>query len=527
MINVHFTTDIRQAECSHVEQARLEGDPDRLMRIAARAVCDEVLALVAQHEHDTSTGVCCLVGGGDNGGDALYAASFIRNEGVPACAILLSAKVHPRALAAARAAGVRILDASALLTSEQVEAGVATARDYCVWIDGILGSGVQGTVREPLASVIMHLEKIRRATSIRVVAIELPSGIIGEDGRLAGPVLGADVTVTMGGLKNSLVLAPAAAMSGKVTVVDLRFELTNPTMRLMTGHDAARCLLVPGALDHKYTRGVVGVVAGSQTYPGAGILACAGSAALGPGMIRLDAPARVQDLVLARDPGVVLVGGRIQTGLVGPGMDDSTQPSAVDLARFCLSSNLPVVIDAGALQLVPQVLTVHAAPTAILTPHAGEAAALLQSHGQSWTRQRVEDHPVQAAQEIASATGGIIVLKTAATVVAQDGQCPIIMPVGTPWTGVAGAGDVLAGMIAACAAQWQARREAPALEDARLLPPAGRGEDSLMEAVAGAVWIHGEAARVTSQRHGQYGAPIRAIQIADAAGPVIGGILGR
>ncbi|MDK7156186.1 NAD(P)H-hydrate dehydratase, partial [Klebsiella pneumoniae] len=87
------------------------------------------------------------------------------------------------------------------------------------------------------------------------------------------------------------------------------------------------------------------MVVGSKTYPGAGALSCLGASYSGVGMVRLDAPDQVLDLVLTREPGIVGVGGRIQAGLVGPGMDDDTRVNALELAKFCVASHLPLIVD--------------------------------------------------------------------------------------------------------------------------------------------------------------------------------------
>ena len=138
----------------------------------------------------------------------------------------------------------------------------------------------------------------------------------------------------------------------------------------------ARLLRAPGGADHKYTRGVVGAWAGSLAYPGAAVLTCSAAVRAGAGMVRLTAPRRVTDLVLARRPEVVPAPGRAQALVLGPGTDPADAPRAVELRRALDAAArdfLPAVIDAGALGLLPAAMADGARPGAVhvLTPHAG------------------------------------------------------------------------------------------------------------------------------------------------------------
>ncbi|QPK80958.1 NAD(P)H-hydrate dehydratase [Schaalia sp. ZJ405] len=327
-------------------------------------------------------------------------------------------------------------------------------------------------------------------------------------------------------------------------------------------------LNVPGERDHKYTRGVAGLVVGSVTYPGAALLACAGAEAAGPGMIRLDAPADIQRMVLTSHPGIVTSGGQIQAGLIGPGMDDDRVDAATDLATFCLESQLPLVVDAGALSVVPSWVqarpldTARAAgtanppeepsaspalQTAVLTPHAGEAARLASALGQRTSRADVDADPVTTARMLAEHTGAITVLKGSHTYIASPhGTLEVVGP-GLGWTGVAGAGDVLAGVLVGLLAGWRARtarssQSAQSADDSSSLASAGASSSfptesegaswgggaassSFMDTVVAGVWIHAEAGKRAALRHGPAGGPIAALDIAREIPSVIGGLL--
>lgn len=170
--------------------------------------------------------------------------------------------------------------------------------------------------------------------------------------------------------------------------------------------DLARALRVPGAFDHKYTRGVVGIWAGSHSYPGAGVLACSAAVRAGAGMVRLYAPPRVEDLVLSGRPEVVLADGRCQALVIGPGTDPHDADRAGELSdalRRAVEQDVPAVIDAGALPLAARLIEegLRPTPTQVLTPHAGEAAALLTALGNGISRAEVEAAPVAAAAHAA------------------------------------------------------------------------------------------------------------------------------
>lgn len=290
--------------------------------------------------------------------------------------------------------------------------------------------------------------------------------------------------------------------------------MTAASICTLTEDEVHTLIRIPGQGDHKYTRGVVGIVAGSATYPGAGVLAVLGAQAAGPGMVRLDAPERVQNLVIQAAPGVVLTGGRIQAALVGPGMGADTAQSVLELALFAAASHLPLIIDAGAFTYVPQLLESGIGQFSVLTPHAGEAAALLRDIGtEDLQRSWVEDHPVDAAVRLAQLTGARVLLKGSQNVLGTPEGAVILTPPGMGWTGVAGAGDVLAGFIAGLAASWQAECEA------------GLPQRDFDRLIAAGALIHAKAGRMAAMAHGPKGAPISALDIARTLPAAFGHLL--
>lgn len=198
--------------------------------------------------------------------------------------------------------------------------------------------------------------------------------------------------------------------------------------------ELAACWPVPGIHDHKYTRGVVGIDAGSPRYPGAGLLAVAGAMGAGPGMVRYLGGTPGQ-LVIARHPSVVLVDGQVQALVLGPGW--GTRADAGERLERGLERGVPTVIDADALRRLPQPLP----PRCLLTPHAGELALLL-----GVARREVEADPVAAAQQAATSLRATVLLKGGVQPVASpDGEVRCALP-GPAWSAQAGSGDVLAGV---------------------------------------------------------------------------------
>ena len=202
---------------------------------------------------------------------------------------------------------------------------------------------------------------------------------------------------------------------------------------VVTAGEIAAWWPVPGAESHKYTRGVVGIDAGSPQYPGAALLAIAGALGAGPGMVRY-LGAAPRDLVVGRFPSVVLADGQVQAVVAGSGW--GALADAGPRLREAMERRVPLVIDADALRLLPADLPAET----LLTPHAGELARLL-----GVDRGEIEADPVAAAVLAAERFKATVLLKGAVQPVASpDGSVRLALP-GPAWTAQAGSGDVLAG----------------------------------------------------------------------------------
>ncbi len=523
--------------------------------------------------------VLLLVGGGHNGADTLLAGGLLSHSGCAVTAVLATEHPHPVALEEARSHGVTVYGAGYRSdgaedwdSAEAVAAVEAFLARGGLVLDGLTGIGATGPLRPDAVALIAPLVAAgapgRRP--LRVIAVDLPSGTGVDDGTIDGPVLAADCTVTFTCLKGCLCLPPARHLCGAVEVVPL--GLPSPTSRPIArrpvdgalGDYLTRVVPEPGANDHKYTRGVVGLWAGSETYPGAAVLAASGAVLAGAGMVRLTAPRRVEDLVLATRPEVVPAAGRSQALVLGPGVDPAdtvradelrevlrptlapardsgggrvadgarTGEEASDGATGAVPAGAPAVVDAGALSILTELLDegLRCTPRHVLTPHAGEAAALLTALADSgtpeetarqWNRERVEAHPAHAVREICRLSGATVLLKGATTLIAAPHHPLVSVDSGPGWMATAGSGDVLAGVLGAVLAGAAARWER---EAARAATGADSAQGVLVDSVAAGVRLHALAGAYAAAMPGAGvvgagGHPVAALDIAAALGP--------
>jgi hydroxyethylthiazole kinase-like uncharacterized protein yjeF len=459
----YYTADeIREAEAP-----LLANLPDgALMRRAAHGLANAIAReLRARTGGIAGRQVCAIVGSGDNGGDALWAATFLRGRGASAAAVLLNPeRTHRKALAAFRRAGGRIVQT------------VPAATDLVV--DGVVGISGSGALRPNAAEVFAAVD----AAAIPVVAVDIPSGVDVQTGAADGPHVHAALTVTFGGLK------PVHALSdcGRVELVDIGLDLSPSNVRGFDAGDVAALWPVPGPQDDKYTQGVTGVLAGSATYPGAAVLCTGAAVAATSGMVRYAGSAGQQ--VLSHWPEVIAApspsaAGRVQAWAVGPGL--GTDDTGAAALWFALDSGLPVIVDADGLTILAAHLDLLAdrkAPT-VLTPHAGEFARLAGS--------RPGDDRVGATRKLADHLGVTVLLKGNVTVIAEPGGPVYLNPAGQSWAATAGSGDVLTGIIGALLAAGL---------------PAG-------EAAAAAAFVHARAAGLSAHDPGPEPAPTSASRI--------------
>jgi hydroxyethylthiazole kinase-like uncharacterized protein yjeF len=410
--------------------------------------------------------VLIVAGSGDNGGDALWAGARLAGRGVQVHAVAVAASLHEQGAAALQAAGGRIV--------AEPDWG-----SYDLAIDGIVGIGGRPGLADRAATAVDALD-------CPVVAVDAPSGIGVDSAELRGPCVRADLTVTFGTHKIGLLADPAAEAAGVVELIDIGLGpyLGDPVVEVLQSDDVAGLLPVPAHGAHKYSRGVLGIAAGSEEYAGAGLLAASAAVQSGfAGMVRYEGASA--DLIRLRHPEVVIGSGQVQAWVVGPGLGDGQG----SLVGRILAEGVATVVDADGLRYLPLQCT---SPT-VLTPHAGELARMLEAD-----RGEVEAKMLSAATAAARRWRAVVLLKGPRSVIASPDGRVRINTTGVPWLATAGAGDVLSGVIGSLLAA---------------------GVEPFDAASAGA-WLHGAAARLASA-----GGPITAGDVIAALPAVTAALL--
>ena len=539
--NVYAADTVRELERPLLD----DGVP--LMRMAAAAAAHEAERMLgSQAVALEDANVVVLAGAGDNGGDGLFAAAQLAGDDVQVTVVAVGRALHDDGFAAFAHSGghVLVLDPEAEIpgcvsgfsageAGERLRVAVELANHADLIVDAMTGIGVSGAlhgIAATLASALLdswspdggpdaltaHTQENDRPL---ILAVDTPSGIGVDDGTIPGPCLPADRTVMFGALKPCAMLPPASYACGKVTLVDFGFDIdeAEPAAEMMDADLASSSILVPSVRDMKYTRWVVGLVTGSTRYPGAAVLGSCAAAKSGIGMVRYMGPQRTQDLVLHALPEAVIGKGHVNAWVVGSGVPAASDTTdGEDIQRETITRLLahyartdedqsqeedssaqgtrpdampPIVVDAGALDLLPARVPANV----VITPHAGELAGLLTrldtANGTVDARQ-VAAAPMHYARLAHQLTGATVVLKGAVSVIVgtdpyDSGRTRVLLCGRAPaWLGTAGAGDVLAGIIGALLAQSDV---------------SGSSDDAaIADTVAAAVYVHGLAAAITS-----------------------------
>ena len=416
---------------------------DGLMQTAGRGAAEWVWRIAG------GSSVTVLTGPGNNGGDGWVIAEALRERGGEVAVIAATDPATPAAKTARALYHGEVLDASAERHGE-------------VLVDCLFGSGLT----RPLSGEHLALLSRLAASHDKRVAIDLPSGIESDLGQpLNRDLPGFDLTIALGAWKFAHFLMPADATMGALRLVGIGVASVAGAAEAI----AQPCFTAPGTEAHKYTRGLLAVVAGAM--PGAALLACKAAQGAGAGYVKLLADEPLPgppELVIDRTAlAEVLTDRRIDALLIGPGLGRDDR--ARERLAVALSEPIAAVLDADALVLLaPRMLAERGAPL-IATPHEGELHALERAFGLDGAGSKAE-----RAAALAGASAMTVVAKGADTVVAAPDGRLALAPRASSWLSTAGTGDVLAGTIAS--------RLAAGVEP--------------FEAACQGVWLHGEAARL-------------------------------
>ncbi|MCW5878035.1 MAG: NAD(P)H-hydrate dehydratase [Anaerolineales bacterium] len=450
-----------------------------MMQAAGASLAQAVIA----HSHSLDKNIVALVGPGNNGGDALVALRLLAEAGWHSQALLVGGRpAEDDLLLTAQSGGVRI-------SSFAPDLAQTPLQKCAVLLDGLLGTGMRLPLRPAFADALDLTVQIlsNLATPPLVVAVDCPSGMDCRTGVVAPEALAADLTVCMAAVKQGMLTTSALPYLGQIEVGDIGLPPDLPAWaairRSVIDRPMVHQALPPRPLDaHKGTFGTALVVAGSQAYPGAALLAAQSAYRVGSGLVRVATIEKVQAMLAGHLPEAVWMVlpsendaiaeaaaadleaalPRATGLLLGPGLGQ--QPGTGAFVRAALGLDLPpTVIDADALRWLAEIedWPGRLRADSVLTPHPGEMAAL-----SGLSVEHIQADRLAVAERYAQAWGQVLVLKGAFTVVAAPDGRSATLPLATPALSRAGSGDVLAGILtgllaqgvpsyqAACAAVW-------------------------------------------------------------------------
>lgn len=411
-----------------------------LMETAGRAVVDVARARYAPRLRE---GVWVVCGRGNNGGDGYVIARTLRLAGVPVSVWGLGGAHSPDGgvmRLAAEAVGVPVIESES----------APWPRTPGLIIDALLGSGVD----RPLEGAARARVEAMNAAGCPVLAVDLPSGLCGDTGRALGVATRAAITVTFGWEKLGLVLEPGADYAGEVIVADIGLvagpEAPRWPLTRLDRAEVARRLPSRAAASHKMSHGHLAVVAGSVARAGAAVLVCAAAIRSGCGLVSLFIPpaalprlgALPPEVMLRLDPPEPSAFEGFSAAAIGPGVGVD-EASAASLRALWRALPLPAVFDADGLTALAHDPRPSPHPRAI-TPHPGEAGRLLGR-----TSPEVQADRLGALQALSPLAPTL--LKGRHTLI--SGDTPSFNPTGHAGLAVAGAGDVLTGLVGGLLAQ--------------------------------------------------------------------------
>jgi ADP-dependent NAD(P)H-hydrate dehydratase / NAD(P)H-hydrate epimerase len=494
---------VSQMQQAERDCARFGISLDQLMQNAGKAVAEEVIRLAGDiHRHN----VLVLVGPGNNGGDGLVAARFLYDRGAGRVKIYLCErrKQADSNLEEVQKRGIHYREAQNDTNFSKLNEWLCEAS---IVVDAVFGTGKSRQIAGPLAHVLNEVNEAGKLRpDLRVIALDLPSGLDADTGAVDPSTPFADNTITLGFPKAGLFNLPGAERAGRISLVDIGIpnSLVEHIRQDLLERLFIRALLpVRAPVSHKGTYGRIIAFAGSVHYPGAAYLACSGTLRVGAGLTTLAVSHSLYPVLAAKLVEVTFLPlPESSAGLLPPeslkllyqqlpqydvllagcGSGQSQAAGAIlEGLLFNSPVNLPrVVLDADGLNFLAKNSEwwLRFPGDAILTPHAGEMARLLDK-----TITEVQSNRTETAREAAARWHKTVVLKGAYTVVAAPDGRIAVSPFANPALATAGTGDVLAGAIAGLAAQGLA----------------------LFEAAACGVFLHALAAEIITAERGDAG----------------------
>ncbi len=471
----------------------------QLMENAGRAVAQVVLREVRRKKAQPAR-VAILCGKGNNGGDGFVCARHLLNAGVDVSILALA---PPGAYRGDSRVNVRTWqkmggNLALIGSARDLEKNSSALQHATVVVDALLGTGITGGARGLYAEVIEYINGLYGT----VVAVDVPSGLDATTGHAEGPVVRADITVTMALPKTGFFLPPGASFVGRIEVGDIGMPaslLNDESLRYnLITDETVRPLVGPRPRDaHKGTFGHVAVIGGALGKTGAPSMAALGAMRAGAGLVTMGLPRGLRAMMELKAPEVMTwpledldgaISGEALPGVLdllsgksaivlGPGLGIS--PGVEEVLLGVLEKTiLPLVIDADGLNNLASHMGLMKdvfGRGIVLTPHPGEAARLL-----GLTPGEIQCDRIGSARRISERTGAVVVLKGSNTIIAAPSGEIFVNTTGGPSLASAGTGDVLAGIIGGLM---------------------GQGMGPLHSAITG-VYVHGLAADYLSRTRG-------------------------
>lgn len=430
------------------KQAYQEGASEELfMEQAGKGIAEITKDYIQKHRLVKEVLLLCAKG--NNSGDAYVAGCHLLEAGYAVMALQPIPLENCSLLCQKN--GQRFLNAGGKSVSK-----LASFPEEGLILDGLFGTGFKGRLEEPYASIVQQAND----SGLPIFAIDIPSGLNGDDGSALGEVIKADETLFLGAPKKGFFLNEGWNFVGRLSYVDFglpkKFMENAEADMIMLTHSFIKSLIPPIKRSwHKYERGYVTGLAGSPDMPGAAILASSAALSAGAGIVRLIHPEGMnaelsaapvelvrQTYSINQIESILESMNKSSASFIGPGMGRTEQVSAV-LQSVMSGLKKPCVVDADALTLLAEKEIPYPNET-VLTPHHGEMMRLL---GQTKQTVRTEQL-LKDAQSFIAAKKVTLVLKGAPTFILQQGSPIYVNPRGDPGMATAGSGDVLTGIIA-------------------------------------------------------------------------------
>lgn len=436
-----------------------------MMENAGKNIANKLIKLLPDFKKKK---ICILCGKGNNGGDGLVAARYLKKIGVTPEVSILGEINEISPLAKQNLSRLKKIKVS-VREIKKVDEISDEIRNSDIVIDAIFGTGFKGSIKGLIAEVIQILNEEKTL----VISVDLPSGLNADTGEVSTPCVNADWTFTLGLPKKGLFLFPGAEYAGRIEVLDIGIPsdlVGKGALNLITA-DEISSLIPKRKLDtHKGSYGHVFIISGSVGMTGAATLTGLGALYSGAGLVTLGIPKSLnqimeikltevmtkplpetefQTLSLASFEEILNFSKNIDVITIGPGLGRVDE--TCELVRKIIENvNLPMVIDADAIFALKgntDILKNRKAQT-VLTPHPGEMSYLTGKNIDEIQSKRIE-----ITRDFASMFKVITVLKGTLTVVASPGDEVWINPTGNPGMASGGVGDVLTGIIASLVGQ--------------------------------------------------------------------------